>query len=130
MTGMENALRQMDFDFFGRALHKTSAKAFLDEPDAVLLDLRSRQERDVLPVSLHWLTTLHIPLHELPDRLDEIPKDRPVGAFCSSDSRSAIAMAYLRACGYDQVRIVAGGYQGLVQELMPGKVFHRHLSEG
>ena len=39
-----------------------------------------------------------------------------------SDTRSAIAFAYLRAQGYANARILAGGTRALVEELTTGKV--------
>ena len=125
MNRVDDAYRAMDFDFFGNGRHQTRPAAFFDNPGAVLVDLRSDQERALLTVRLDWLTTIHMPLHELPDRYQEIPTDAPVGLFCSSDTRSALALAYLRARGYTSARILAGGYQALVDELKPGKVYQR-----
>ena len=129
MDRLDDAYRAMDFGFFGNGRHQTRPAALFDDPRAVLVDLRSDRERALLPVQLDWLTTVHIPLHELPDRHQEIPTDAPVGLFCSSDTRSAMALAYLRARGYASARILAGGYQALVEELKPGKVFKRTTVE-
>ena len=49
-----------------------------------------------------------IPLGTLPDRLSEIPKDRPVVVHCRSGARSARAVAMLRAEGYDAHNLVGG----------------------
>ena len=89
------------------------------------MDLRSRREFEILPIAIDWLRSLHIPLHELPDRWQEIPGEGTVGLFCSSDVRSAIAFAYLKARGYRSVRIVAGGYEALAEELKPGRLLAR-----
>ena len=115
----------MDFDYFGTNRHKTTPQAFFTVPDAVFLDLRSNEEYGILPIRIDFLHGLHIPLHELPDRCGEIPKDKPIGLFCSSDTRSSIALAYLATRGFDPVQIIAGGYEALVGELKPGKVHKR-----
>ena len=129
MDSLDGALRKMDFGFFGEGRHKIALETLLDMTEAVFVDLRSDGEIEVLPISIDWLRSIHIPLHRLPERWSEIPDDRPVGLFCSSDTRSAIALAYLMSRGYGSVRIVAGGYEALVEELKPGKLYAR-LSAG
>lgn len=47
---------------------------------------------------------------ELPERLDEIPRDRPVVVHCQSGARSAIAASVLRANGFDNVIDLPGGF--------------------
>ena len=109
----------------GRGLHKTTPGELFDKPGAVFLDLRSEVEREILCFEMPWIQCLHIPLHELPARWQEIPRDQFVGLFCSSDNRAGVAFAYLRARGFESVRIVLGGYEGLVAELKPGKLLKR-----
>jgi glyoxylase-like metal-dependent hydrolase (beta-lactamase superfamily II)/rhodanese-related sulfurtransferase len=50
-----------------------------------------------------------VPLDELRDRLDEIPRDRPVVTVCQSGKRSAMAAEILLKSKYDQVANVTGG---------------------
>ena len=78
-----------------------------------LLDLREPEETALLALPF----ALHIPLRQLPERLDEIPRDRPVAAFCSGDVRATVAYAYLRVRGYANVRVLIGGYEGLAGKL-------------
>ena len=125
MKDMDEALRSMDFEFYGRGEHKTSHEALFKAKDALLLDLRSDEERKIVNIQLPWIPTLHIPLHELPGRWTEIPEDRPVGLFCSSDTRSTMAFAYLYARGYRQARILLGGYGAMSEALKPGKLYAR-----
>ena len=47
---------------------------------------------------------------ELPERLDEIPRDRPVVVHCQSGARSAIAASVLSANGFDNVIDLPGGF--------------------
>ncbi|QNS02285.1 MBL fold metallo-hydrolase [Streptomyces xanthii] len=53
---------------------------------------------------------LHISLGELPGRLDEIPRDRPLVLHCAGGHRSSIAASLLRHHGFDDVSDVLGGY--------------------
>lgn len=77
-----------------------------DAEPPVVLDVRNQGERDqgAIPDSLH------IPLAELPKRLDEVPKDRPVVVYCASGYRSSVAASLLRAEGLTDVSDLLGGY--------------------
>ena len=50
-----------------------------------------------------------IPLDELRNRLDEIPRDMPVVTVCQSGKRSAMAALILLQAGYETVANVPGG---------------------
>jgi adenylyltransferase/sulfurtransferase len=70
-----------------------------------LLDVRL--EHELLLARLP--DALWIPLHELAQRLDEIPRDRPVIAFCHAGIRSALATTLLRQQGFAAAKNLAGG---------------------
>ncbi|MFI6875560.1 rhodanese-like domain-containing protein [Streptomyces sp. NPDC050400] len=53
---------------------------------------------------------LHISLGELPHRLDEIPRDRPLVLHCAGGHRSSIAASLLRHEGFEDVSDVLGGW--------------------
>ena len=123
MGQVEETLRSMDFEFFGGGKHKISPSMHLTEQNALFLDVRSKQELETISFNLvHHMPVLHIPINEVPDRISEIPKDKIVGVFCSSGVRSTMVYLYLRALGFDKVRIIEGGYAELVEELKPGKL--------
>ncbi len=72
-----------------------------------VLDVRSPGEFEG---ELGHLQRAHlIPLDELQDRLDEVPRDRPIVAVCQSGRRSARAAEILLKAGYERVANVAGG---------------------
>jgi glyoxylase-like metal-dependent hydrolase (beta-lactamase superfamily II)/rhodanese-related sulfurtransferase len=52
----------------------------------------------------------HIPLAQLPNRLAEIPPDRPVVAYCAGGYRSSVAASLLRRSGVEDVSDLLGGY--------------------
>lgn len=94
---------------------------------AILLDVRAVPEWESLQLRLeHHLRVLWIPTHEVPDRLDEIPRDRVVGVFCTNGPRSAMVYLYLRSHGYEQVRIAPSNYEAITSLLLPGKLL-KHL---
>ena len=51
----------------------------------------------------------NIPIDELRDRLDEVPRDKPVVTVCRSGRRSAQAMVILKKAGVPDVANLAGG---------------------
>ncbi|GAB3843276.1 rhodanese-like domain-containing protein [Micromonospora andamanensis] len=75
------------------------------EPPRVL-DVRNAGERDNGAID----GSLHIPLAELPRRLDEVPNDRPVVVHCAGGYRSSVAASLLRAAGRTDVADLLGGY--------------------
>lgn len=50
-----------------------------------------------------------IPLGSLPDRVDEIPQDKPVVLVCRSGNRSSQAYRFLTQQGFDNVHNMVGG---------------------
>jgi len=127
----EGVLSEMTFEFFGSGQHKMSVERLFSEPRGVLLDVRSVEEVQTLSLPFaHDLTILHIPTHEIPDRLAEIPTDRPVAVFCSAGTRAAIVYAYLRVKGFEHVCILAGGLADLAEHVKPGKLWMRLRDRG
>lgn len=73
--------------------------------DEFLLDVRTPDE-----FSLGSLPgAINIPLDEIRDRMDEIPKDKPVYVFCAVGLRGYLAYRILVQHGYDKVRNLSGG---------------------
>lgn len=70
-----------------------------------VLDVREARE---LAVARYPFPVLHIPMGQIPARLDEIPQDRTVVCACRSGSRSAHIAAYLRSHGRDAVNLDGG----------------------
>lgn len=50
-----------------------------------------------------------VPLVDLPDRLDDIPNDRPVIIYCASGGRSMAAASLLEGQGFPEVVNMVGG---------------------
>ena len=84
--------------------------------DAVtLLDVREPAERDIVTIPAE---DLPIPLGELPVRVAEVPRDRPVVVYCRSGARSGTAARYLAGVGYD-VANLAGGVLAWADDVDP-----------
>ena len=71
---------------------------------AVLLDVREDDEW----VAGHAPDAVHIPLAQVPARLDELPPDDDVYVICRSGGRSAQAAAWLNRNGYDATNVAGG----------------------
>ena len=71
----------------------------------LVIDVRqaSEFERGHVPGSVH------IGAGDLPERLAELPKDRPIAAICASGYRSSVAASLLRRAGFQDVAWVASG---------------------
>jgi len=124
MFNLENVLRDMDLEFFATGKHKIEAEKLFETENAFFLDVRSKEEVESIYFPLKSIAEcIHIPTDEIPDRLSEIPKNKPVGIFCSAGTRSAIVYAFLRASGYDNVKIIVGGYIDIVNALKPAKIW-------
>jgi rhodanese-related sulfurtransferase len=129
MNKVEELLKTMTFEFFGSGKHKITPMMFLSEKNSLFLDVRSKEELEIVAFCLsHHTSALHIPINEIPERVSEIPKDKLVGVFCSSGVRSTMVYLYLKACGFENVRIIEGGYAEFVEELKPGKLL-KQLSQ-
>jgi hydroxyacylglutathione hydrolase len=83
--------------------------------DVFLLDVRGKSEwRDG-----HIPGAYHIPLGQVADRLDEIPRDKPVVVQCGSGLRSQIIASLLQKHGYGKVRNLVGGFEGWEKAGLP-----------
>jgi hydroxyacylglutathione hydrolase len=80
-----------------------------------LVDVRHPGEWD----AGHIADARHIPLGYLTDRLEEIPKAKPIVVQCQSGSRSAIASSLLQKAGFDRVINLRGGMSDWKRKGLP-----------
>ena len=76
--------------------------------DACLVDVREEDEWR----AGHAPGARHLPMTQLPARIDELPDDGELLIVCRSGHRSAEVVGYLLGHGYGQVRNVADGMLG------------------
>lgn len=78
----------------------------LNMKDLVLIDVRTPEE-----VALGSLEgQINLPVDELRERLDEIPKQKKIILLCGTGARSYIAARILMQNGFDDVYNLSGGY--------------------
>jgi rhodanese-related sulfurtransferase len=86
----------------------TQWETWVAENDGVLLDVREPKEwaLGTLPGAMT------LAMSQLINRIDEIPKDKPLLVVCRSGDRSNQVARYLSANGYDATNM-AGGMKAL-----------------
>ncbi len=94
----------------------------LVESGATIIDVREPHEFE----RSHLINAVNIPLSQLRQRMDEIPKDQPVYLHCRSSQRSYNALLALQGNGYDNVWNISGSYLGIscyeyYQDLVTGR---------
>ncbi len=85
--------------------------------DIHILDVREPEETVIGEAKI--ADAQIIPLGSLRDRLGEVPRDKPVVAFCRSGRRSVMAVSILQEAGIDKVANIAGGYLRWRDEGLP-----------
>jgi adenylyltransferase/sulfurtransferase len=81
----------------------------------VLVDVREPWEHELAQIP----GSLLVPLAELPGRLAELPRGRPMVTVCHHGVRSAAAAALLRRAGFAAVRNLTGGVEAWATAVDP-----------
>jgi rhodanese-related sulfurtransferase len=92
------------------------AERLRTQPETVvLLDVREPYERNLAVIE----PSVHIPMQELPYRIEEIPKDKEVIIYCHSGTRSMLVAGYLASRGWESVANLSGGIDAWSLEVDP-----------
>jgi len=84
-----------------------SLSGAIGRPGLTVLDVRTEPEW----AAGHLAGALHIPLGELPQRLEELPLDGTLISVCSDGARSVIAASLLLLAGATSVENLSGGME-------------------
>jgi len=89
----------------GPALSTLEATQLINSRNAVVIDVRTPEEFSTgsLPGARN------IPVDKFDQKLRDIKKDKPLIVGCASSSRAGKAATQLRASGYGEVYMLAGG---------------------
>jgi NADPH-dependent 2,4-dienoyl-CoA reductase/sulfur reductase-like enzyme/peroxiredoxin family protein/rhodanese-related sulfurtransferase/TusA-related sulfurtransferase len=79
----------------------------LDDKNTYLLDVRTAEEYQLGTIE----GSVNIPVDELRERLEEIPKDKKLVLFCGVGLRGYVACRVLMQQGFDEVYNLSGGYK-------------------
>jgi len=119
---MDEVLREMDIEFLvagDYGITVEEAAHFVTHKHFIFLDLRTEEENNHLTFPL----ALHIPLNELPDRVDEVPHDKFIITFCMSGFRAAMGYAFLRTQGFIEIKALKGRLDELAGAMTPGRFY-------
>jgi adenylyltransferase/sulfurtransferase len=96
----------------------TELKQRLDRGDRLtVVDVREPHEWDI--GNLHEYGAKHVPLGDLPERLDEIDASAEIVLHCRSGGRSGKALEFLRGQGYTNLWNLKGGILAWSDEVDP-----------
>ncbi|MGK0176274.1 MAG: rhodanese-related sulfurtransferase [Lentimonas sp.] len=95
----------------------SAVEASISQKDeaVVLLDVREDSELAICRIE----GALHIPLGEIPDRYDSLPRDRTIIAFCHHGMRSANVQRFLISKGFDNIINMQGGIHAWSTDVDP-----------
>lgn len=108
-----------NFDYSERKTMKITSEELIEllkENKAQLIDIRFREEFEAWNMG----TALNIPLNELPDRLDEIDKDKIIVTACPHKDRAILGRIFLVLNGY-QARYLVDGLINMAEALRGDK---------
>ena len=94
---------------------KDAAKLRETNPELAFLDVREDSELAICRIE----GALHIPMGEIPERAESLPKDQPLIVFCHHGMRSANVQQYLEAKGFENLTNLAGGIHAWSVEVDP-----------
>jgi rhodanese-related sulfurtransferase len=83
---------------------KVAIEMINKDKNITLLDVRTTQEYN----QAHLPNTLHIPLDNLANNLNKLPKDKKILIYCRSGNRSIEASRILKKHGYTPIDIKGG----------------------
>jgi rhodanese-related sulfurtransferase len=75
----------------------------------VVLDVREAWEVQTACVTAQGFEWVHMVMHTIPARLDELDRDRPIACLCHHGARSMQVAAFLAQQGFAHVANLEGG---------------------
>ena len=100
------ATNLMNDDF--RQVHFHEVRELV-ENGAFIIDVREKDEYNLS----HLNTSVNIPMSEIRERINEIPKDRPVYIHCRSGQRSYNVCLLLSHLGFTNIWNISAGFMGI-----------------
>lgn len=109
----------MTFETLAASKLFVKAEALGEKPNAVLVDVRTPQEQELL--SIGYFTTLKLPVEKLfrDEGLKQLPQDKDLIIVCHSGVRAVPVAFNLKALGFKNVYVLENGVIGLAQASTP-----------
>ena len=80
-----------------------------------VLDVREARELEICQLE----GALHIPMADIPTRVDDLPANRPLVVLCHHGARSQMVVDFLRNAGFDNAVNLDGGIEAWACEIDP-----------
>jgi len=109
----------LSFDYDERKAMKIQLDEMFElyaQGKAQVIDIRFKEEYEAWHIGFGE----HIPLNELPNRLDELDRDKTIVTMCPHYDRAEIARLYLKLKGFN-ARYLTNGMLGIVDYLRGDK---------
>ena len=84
---------------------KTLNQKILSNDDFILLDVRNNNEVFLSKID----SSIHIPMHDIPSRINELDKNKEIIVQCKSGKRSATVCEFLLNNQFSDVKNLKGG---------------------
>lgn len=98
-----------------RNLSTAELKTLLDDHSVVLLDVRQAEELEIAQLP----GAQHIPLNELPSRINELNPEQAIVVLCHHGVRSEMAGRLLERNGFASVAHLTGGIDAWSEQIDP-----------
>jgi rhodanese-related sulfurtransferase len=98
-----------------RNLSPAELKTLLDDHSVVLLDVRQAEELEIAQLP----GAQHIPLNELPARINELNPEQAIVVLCHHGVRSEMAGRLLERNGFASVAHLMGGIDAWSEQIDP-----------
>jgi rhodanese-related sulfurtransferase len=96
-----------------KLLSPTELKTWIETGrNFVLVDVREQWEREAYNIG-----GIHLPMSELMNRIDELPKDKDVVLYCEKGIRTVIVIQRLEAAGFHNLTNLSGGMKAWKESL-------------
>ena len=104
-------MQQADYDI---SVHKL-AEMRTDGAAHAVLDIRESEELAVCDIS----GSVTIPMHQVPDELKTLSRERPLIVICHHGMRSAMVTDFLRKNGFNDAWNLTGGIDAWSRHIEP-----------
>ena len=92
---------------------KTLNQKISSNDNFILLDVRTDNEVFLSKIN----SSVHIPMNEIPNRINELDKNKEIIVQCKSGKRSAKVCEYLSQNGFSDVKNLTGGILAWSKEI-------------
>lgn len=98
---------------------KDLAEWLAQYPAPLVLDVREPWEVQTACVRPDGFQLVQMPMHTVPARLNELPRQQAIACLCHHGARSAQVAYFLLNQGYENVVNIQGGIHAWTQEVDP-----------